>query len=100
MTLIYHLHADHKNEWSPSQPDVESSKRFVQEFLREHTGIRIDYPNSQGGTSTTGNVARTCFIRHKENQHDFLFWILTILKENDRDCIIRKSSDNFASHEL
>ena len=88
MNLIYHLHADHKNEWSPSHPDVESSKRFIQEYLREHTGIRIDYPNAQGGTSTTGNVARTCFIRHKENQHDFLTSILTILKENDHDYII------------
>ena len=44
--------------------------------------------NAQGGTSTTGNVARICCIRHKENQHDFLTCILTILKENDHDYII------------
>ena len=87
MTVIYHLHADHKNEWSPSHPDVESSKRFVQEFLREHTGIRIDYP-----THREARVPQAMSLEHvyssKENQHDFLFLILTILKENDRDCII------------
>ena len=81
MTLLYHFKAGVIREWSPSNPRVENAKKFIEEFLREHTGLRIDHPNIQGGTSTTGNVAKLCFIRHDDNQKDFIYWVLTLIDQ-------------------
>ena len=50
MNFVYHLHAGVR-KWSPTSSKIETSKAFVRDFLQEKTGIRIDFPNSQGGTS-------------------------------------------------
>ena len=60
-------------------------KVFVRDFLHEKTGIRIDFPNSQGGTSTTGNVARQCFYPKCEEPSNYLRRTLTLLPNGCRD---------------
>ena len=84
MNLSYHIQAG-ATKWSPTSPVIERSKLFVRNFLQEKTGIKIDFPNSQGGTSTTGNVARQCFSQKCEEPNSYLRWILTLLPSNCRD---------------
>ena len=36
----------------------KQAKFEIQNYMRKHTGLRVDYPNPSGGTTTTGNVAR------------------------------------------
>ena len=67
MNLAYHIHAGVR-KWSPTSAKIESSKIFVRNYLHEKIGIKIDFPNSLGGTSTTGNVARQCFSQSVMNQ--------------------------------
>ena len=57
MNQLYHIQAG-ATKWSPTSPIIERSNLFVRNFLQEKTWIKIDFPNSQGGTSTTGNVAK------------------------------------------
>ena len=64
--------------WSPSSAKIRHSMEFTNEFLWEKRKIRIDYP-SQGGTTSTGNVVRTCFQSEIENNKDFLYWIATLI---------------------
>ena len=44
---------------------------FVRSFLWEKIGIQIDCPSPQGGTTSTGNVARACFKRVADDAKDF-----------------------------
>ena len=81
MTLFYHLKAVVIREWSPSNPRVENAKKIIQELLLGYTGLRIHYLNIQGGTSTTGNVARLCFIIHDDNQKHIIYWVLTLIHQ-------------------
>ena len=83
MNLVYHLHAGVR-KWSPTSSKIETSKAFVRDFLQEKTGIRIDFPNSQGGTSTTGNVARQCFSGKCDETNSYLRWIVTLLPNDCR----------------
>ena len=39
---------------------VDASKKFCSDFLFEKTELRIDQPTSDGGTTSTGNIARQC----------------------------------------
>ena len=59
MTLVYHLHSG-SNKWSPTSVKVRNALKFVREFLQEKTGLKIDQPSSDGGTTSTGNIAREC----------------------------------------
>ena len=36
--------------------------KFTRDFLYEKTGLRIDQPTSDGGTTSTGNIARQFFL--------------------------------------
>ena len=83
MNLVFHIQAGVK-KWSPTSTKIESLKVFVHDFLHEKTGIRIDFPNSQGGTSTTGNVARECFSPKCEEPSNYLRWTLTLLPNGCR----------------
>ena len=83
MNLAYHIHAGVR-KWSPTLAKVESSKSFIRNYLHEITGIKIDFPNSQGGTSTTGNVARQCFSPKCDEPNNYLRWILTLLPNDCR----------------
>ena len=78
MQLIYHLRAGEMNG-SPSSAKIRHSMEFTREFLWEKIKIRIDYPTSQGGTNSTGNVVRTCFQREIDNNKDFLYWIAKLI---------------------
>ena len=45
-------------KWSPSSIKVNGSMKFTRSFLFQKTGLKIDQPSSNGGTSSTGNIAR------------------------------------------
>ena len=62
MQLVYHLQSG-EERWTPSSSKIHQSMKFVRGFLWEKLNIKIDCPSPQGGTSTTGNVARNCFQR-------------------------------------
>ena len=84
MNLTFHINA-RVTKWSPSSPIIEESKFFVRNFIQEKTGIRIDFQNSQDGTSSIGKVARQCFFKNCEEPNDYLRWILTLLPSTCRD---------------
>ena len=60
MLLVYHLQLE-KCSWNPTSKQIETCKKFCSDFLFKKTGLRIDQPASDGGTSSTGNVPRQCF---------------------------------------
>ena len=49
----------------------KTAKKFCSGFLFKKTGLRIDQPTPQGGTSSTGNIARQCFSKYS----DFNIWV-------------------------
>ena len=57
--------------------------KFSRELLQENTGMKIDQPSSEGGTTSTGNIARSCFM----NKNNFVKWILTLIPSECRDTI-------------
>ena len=69
MLVIYHLDAGYK-QWSPSHPRIKASMKRIQALILENCSFSVDIPSSQGGTSTTGNIARDCFM----DKRDFLKW--------------------------
>ena len=60
MLLKYHLDAG-PHKWSPTSPMIQTSMKRVRAILTEKNGYQIDLPSSDGGTTTTGNVARLFF---------------------------------------
>ena len=58
--------------WSPTSRKVLDAKRFITDLIAEKLIILIDQHSSQGGTSTSGNVVRRCFIRKSDDNQDFL----------------------------
>ena len=82
MLLIYHLQCGSLH-WKPTSKQIETSMRFTREFLQEKTGMKIDQPTSHGGTTSTGNIARQCFL----NKNNFLSWVTTIIPSEFRDAI-------------
>ena len=57
--------------------------KFTSELLVEKIGMRIDHPCSDGGTTSTGNIARQCFM----NINQFLFWINSLISSEFDDII-------------
>ena len=49
-------------------------QEFLCGLLKEKLDIMIDFAFSQGGTSTTGHVARRCLIGKNNSEKDFLYW--------------------------
>ena len=86
MNLIGHLNAG-ITKWSRTSVKVQSAKGFITGLVREKLSIMIDFASSQGGTSTTGNVARSCFLRTNENDKDFLYWVLSTLPKENKEAI-------------
>ena len=78
MQLVYHIQAGEK-KWIPSSPKIRQAMEFVRGLLWEKINVRIDFPTSQGGTTSTGNVIRTCFQRVNDRNKDFFYWILTLI---------------------
>ena len=58
--LIYHLNIE-KLSWSPTSLVIKQSMKFLQTLIQEKTGLKVDQPDSSGGTTSTGNVARRAF---------------------------------------
>ena len=56
MLVVYHLHSG-TYKWSPTSKSIQSSMKFCRELLQEKTGTKIDQPSSEGGTTSTGNIA-------------------------------------------
>ena len=73
MLVIYHLDAD-TTKWLPTSSQVQKSMNRMRDLLLEETSYHIDLPSCDGGTSSTGNVARDCF----NNKRDFLRWATSI----------------------
>ena len=38
----------------------------IDEICPEKTGMKIDQPSSEGGTSSTGNIVRSCFMNKND----------------------------------
>ena len=84
MTLVYHLHSG-SNKWSPTSAKEKNSLKFVRDFLQEKTGLKIDQPSSDGGTTSTGNLARECF----SNKNNFIHWITTLVPADFHDSLTK-----------
>ena len=56
----------------------------LQSLLIEKTGFQIDIPSCDGGTSTTGNVARICFL----DERDFITWATSTILPEDKPGVI------------
>ena len=80
MQIVYHLQAG-ETKWAPTSQKIRQSMEFVRGFLWERLSIKIDYPTSQGGTTSTGNVVRSCFQRTNDSARDFLYWVTTLVPE-------------------
>ena len=82
MLLVYHLQSA-RFVWSPTSKPVETARKFCTEFLFQKTGLRINQPTSQGGTTSTGNIARQCFSSKRE----FITWVFSLIPPEFRDNI-------------
>ena len=83
MLVIYHLQSGTR-KWSPTSKKIQDSMKFTRTFLEEKTGFRIDQPSKDGGTTSTGNIARQCFL----NCHDFIFWVNSLIPTEMRAKVI------------
>ena len=70
--LVYRFQAG-ETKWAPTFPKIRQSMESVHGFLWERLSIKIDYPKSQGGTTSTGNVVRRFFQRNNDCARDFLY---------------------------
>ena len=91
MLLIYHLDAG-LHKWSPTSPKIQNSMKRMRTLLSEKTGYQIDLPSCDGGTTTTGNVARDCF----SDKRDFSKWATSIICEQDQE-IIKTLQNNLSA---
>ena len=64
---------------------IQDFMKFARYFLYEKTGLRIDQPTSDGGTKSTVNIARQCFL----NMNEFISWVTTMIPNYLRDPICR-----------
>ena len=79
MLLIYHLDAGQR-KCSPTSPKIHLSMNRMRSLLLLKTGLHVDIPSCDGGTSSTGNVAQSCF--HSEK--DFIRWGTSSLLPEDK----------------
>ncbi|KAI6659904.1 hypothetical protein LOD99_14244 [Oopsacas minuta] len=79
MLSIYHLDAGHK-VCVPSNSKVNSSMKRVRDILQGRCNFSVNIPSSQSGISTTGNIARDCFL----NKRDFLTWATSPINPSDK----------------
>ena len=84
MTLVYHLHSGF-NKWSPTSAKARNSLKFVRELLQEKTGLKINQPSSDGGRTSTGNIACECF----GNKNNFIHWITTLIPSDLHDSLTK-----------
>ena len=82
--LVYHLHIE-KMSWSPTSPAIKQSMKFLQTLIQEKTGLKVDQPDSSGGTTSTGNVARRAF----SNETSFLECVLSTIAISHRPALAK-----------
>ena len=58
--LVYHLHIG-KLKWSTTTTDIKDSMKIDQRIVQEKTELKVDIPDTSGGTTSTGNVPRRAF---------------------------------------
>ena len=88
LLLVSHLQCGAK-KWSPTSSKIVSAKRFITNLIEEKINISIDAPSVQGGTSTTGNIVRRCFTRKDDTVQDFLYWVLTVIPQENHQKITK-----------
>ena len=72
--MVYHLHIN-KQSWSTTSLAIKDSMKFIQSLIQEKTGLKVDLPDSSGGTTSTGNVARRAF----SDETDYLNCVLSTI---------------------
>ena len=82
MLVTYHLDAG-LHKWSPTSPSIKTSMKLIRALLLEKTGYQIDLPSCDGGSTTTGNVARNCF----SDKREFTKWSTSTISAEDREHI-------------
>ena len=83
MQLIYHLQPG-RLIWSPTSKQIVTARKFCSEFLFEKISLSIFQPSSDGGTTSTGNVARQCFL----NKNNFVFHANTLVPVETREELV------------
>ena len=58
--LVYHLNSG-KFKCSPISPNIKQSMAFVRSLIQKQTGLKVDQPDTSGGTTPTGSVVRRAF---------------------------------------
>ena len=72
--MVYHLHIN-KQSRSTTSLAIKDSMKFIQSLIQENTGLKVDLPDSRGGTTSTGNVARRAF----SDETDYLNCVLSTI---------------------
>ena len=57
---VYHRHIG-KLSWFTNAQHVKESMKVVQASIQEKTRLKVDLPDSSGGTTSTGYVTRKAF---------------------------------------
>ncbi|KAI6650070.1 hypothetical protein LOD99_6285 [Oopsacas minuta] len=65
-------------KWLPTSRVIKDSMKFTPEFLCEKTGLRIDQASSNGGATSTGNMARQCLL----NKNNFISLVSILISED------------------
>ena len=94
LLLVSHLQCGAR-KWSPTSSKIVAAKRFITNLIEEKINISIDAPSAQGGTSTTENVVRRCFTRKNDTIKDFLYWVLTVIPQENHRNITKFISHDF-----
>ena len=81
--LVYHLNI-RKKKWGPTSLQIKTSMQSVRTLVEEKTGLIIDQPDSRGGTSSTGNVARQAF-----SESDYINCVLSLVDAQHRDSLLQ-----------
>ena len=71
--------------WSPNSPAIKQSMKFLQTLIQEKTGLKVDQPDSSGGATSIGNVAR----REFSDETSFLEFILSTIAITNRPALAK-----------
>ena len=82
--MVYHLHIN-KQSWSTTALAIKDSMKFIQSLIQEKTGLKVDPPDSSGGTTSTGNVARRAF----SDETDYLNCVLSTIAIHHRPALTK-----------
>ena len=63
--LVYHLYIG-KLSWCTKAQPIKESMKVVQALIQKQTGLKVDQPDSSGGTKSIGNVDRKAFSDNSE----------------------------------